>query len=121
MNDLAKLYIYSGEKKGDQGYQMLQQVVSQGTGMTAARAQYLQGEYFYRKGDLLEAARRFLTSGSTGAADSDFAASAVYRAAEMMKLAQRQDQVQALVKRLGDNFPSSPWTAKAQKLMEPAQ
>jgi len=119
MNDLAKLYIYSGEKKVDDGYQMLQQVASQGTGMTAARAQYLQGEYFYRKGDLLEAARRFLTSASTGASDSDFAASAVYRAAEMMKLAQRQDQVQGLVKRLGDNFPSSPWTAKAQKLMEP--
>jgi hypothetical protein len=26
--------------------------------------------------------------------------------------------VQALAKRLSDNFPSSPWTAKAKTLME---
>ncbi len=116
--DLARLYVYSGQAKVDQGYQMLQQVVSQTSGVTAARAQYLEGEYFYRKGDLLEAARRFLTAASTGASDRDFAASSVYRAAEMMKLAQRPDEVQALVKRLNDNFPSSPWTTKAQKLME---
>ncbi|MGO9410372.1 MAG: tetratricopeptide repeat protein [Spirochaetia bacterium] len=116
--DLAQLYIYSGDKKVDQGYQMLQQVVSQGSGMVAARAQYLEGEYFYRKSDLMEAAKRYVAAAATGAADADFSASALYRAAEMMKLGERPDQVQALVKRMTDSFPSSPWTAKARKLQE---
>ena len=120
-NDLARLYVFSGQGKEDQGYQLLQQVASKGTGATAGRAQYLEGEYFYRKGDLLEAARRFLLAAATGAVDPDFSASSVFRAAEMMKLAQRQDQVQALVKRLADNFPSSPWTVKARKLLEQAK
>ncbi len=116
--DLARLYIYSGDKKVDQGYQMLQQVASQGNGVVAAKAQYLQGEYFYRKGDLMEGAKRFVTAAATGAADADFSASALYRAAEMMKLGERPDQVQALVKKMTDSFPASPWTARARKLQE---
>ncbi|MGA2765470.1 MAG: tetratricopeptide repeat protein [Spirochaetia bacterium] len=116
--DLAKLYIYSGEKKVDQGYQMLQQVAAQGSGMTSARAVYLEGEYFYRKSDLLEAAKRFVAAAEAGASDADFSASALYRAAEMMKLGQRPDQVQVIVKKMSDNIPSSPWTARARKLQE---
>ncbi|MGA2614003.1 MAG: tetratricopeptide repeat protein [Spirochaetia bacterium] len=116
--DLARLYIYSGEKKADQGYQMLQQVAAQGNGMVAARAQYLEGEYFYRKSDLMEAAKRFVAAAAAGTADSDFSASALYRAAEMMKLGERPDQVQALAKKLTDSFPSSPWAAKVRKLLE---
>ena len=97
---------------------MLVQVAAQGNGAVAARAQYLQGEYFYRKNDLLEAAKRYVAAAGTGAADPDFSASALYRAAEMMKLGQRADEVQTLVKKMTDSFPSSPWTAKAQKLLE---
>jgi hypothetical protein len=66
----------------------------------------------------MEAAKRFVAAAGTGAADPDFSASALYRAAEMMKLGQRPDQVQALVTKIADSFPSSPWTAKAQKLLE---
>jgi TolA-binding protein len=116
--DLAQLYIYSGDGKVDQGYQMLQQVVSQGSGPLTARALYLEGEYFYRKSDLMEAARKFVDAAGAGAADPDFSASALYRAAVMMKLGQRPDQVQSLVKKLTDSFPASPWTAKARKLLE---
>jgi len=116
--DLARMYIYSGEKKVDQGYQMLQEVATQGSGAIAAQAQYLEGEYFYRKSDLMEAAKRFVAAAATGAADQDFSASALYRAAEMMKLGDRPDQVQTLVKKMTDSYPSSPWTAKARKLLE---
>jgi TolA-binding protein len=116
--DLAQLYIYSGDGKVDQGYQMLQQVASQGSGALAARALFLQGEYFYRKSDLMEAAKRFVAAAGTSGAEPDFAASALYRAAVMMKLGARPDQVQSLVKKLTDTFPASPWTAKARKLLE---
>jgi TolA-binding protein len=122
--DLAQLYVYSGGAKDDQGYQMLQQVAAQGRGAVLARARYLQGEYFYRKNDLMEAAKRFVAAaaasaaaGST-AADQDFSASALYRAAEMMKLGGRPDEVQTLVKKMTDSYPSSPWTEKARKLLE---
>lgn len=116
--ELARLYILSGEKKVEQGYQMLQPIIAGSDPAAASRAQYLAGEYFYRKGDLGEASKRFLAAAAKGASDSDFSASSIYRAAEMMKLAGRQDDVQALAKRLADNFPASPWTAKARKLME---
>jgi hypothetical protein len=42
----------------------------------------------------------------------------MFRAAEMMKLGRRQEEVQALTKRLSDNIPSSTWTEKARKLLE---
>jgi len=116
--DLARLYIYSGDGKVEEGYQMLQQVAAQASGAMAANAQYLEGEYFYRRSDLMEAAKRFVAAAATGAGDQDFSASALYRAAEMMKLGERPDQVQALVKKMTDSFPSSPWTVKARKLLE---
>jgi TolA-binding protein len=118
MTDLARLYIFSGEKKVDEGYQMLQQVSAQASGNVAAKAEYLQGEYFYRRSDLMEAAKRFVAASATGAAEPDFSASALYRAAEMMKLGERLDEVQTLVKKMTDDFPSSPWTARARKLLE---
>ena len=116
--DLARLYIFSGDNKADQGYQMLQQIAAQGGGIESAKAQYLEGEYFYRKSDLMEAAKRFITAAANGAADPDFSDSALYRAAEMMKLGERPDQVQALVTKMTSSFPSSPWTTKARKLLE---
>jgi TolA-binding protein len=116
--DLARLYIYSGENKADQGYQMLQQVSTQASGTVAAKALYLEGEYFYRKSDLMEAANRFVAAAGAGAANADFSASSLYRAAEMMKLGERLDQVKVLVAKMSDSFPSSLWTAKAQKLLE---
>jgi hypothetical protein len=36
----------------------------------------------------------------------------------MMAIARRPDDLAALVKRLSDNFSSSPWTAKARALQE---
>jgi TolA-binding protein len=116
--ELARMYILSGEKKVDEGYRMVQGLVSSQDPATASMALSLAGEYFYRKGDLVEASRRFVSAASKAASDAEFAASSLYRAAEMMKLAKRQDEVQAIVKRLTDNFPSSPWTAKARGLME---
>ncbi len=62
-----------------------------------------------------------LLAAASGASDAELSASAIYRAAEMMKLAGKKDDVQALVKRLSSSFPSSPWTAKAVKLLEAAK
>jgi TolA-binding protein len=118
MLELARMYILSGDTKVEDGYRMLASIVSSGDPATVYQARLLEGEYFYRKGDLLEASKRFLAAAVAGKSDPERAASAIYRAAEMMKMAGRPDEVKALVKRLQDSFPSSPWSAKGKSLLE---
>ncbi len=119
--ELARLYIYRGDSKAESGYQMLLPVVKEGDPRGAPQAQMLIGEYFYRKGDLAEAARQFLAAALIPGAEGQAAASAIYRAAEMMQLAKRPDEVAALVTRLEKGFPDSPWTVKARQLQGAAQ
>jgi TolA-binding protein len=113
---LARLYIYSGDKRADTGYKMLLPLLKDPDPASAAAAQALVGEYFYRKADLAEAARQFLAVAVIPKVDPDAAAAAIYRAAEMMQLAKRPDDVAALLKRLLAGFPDSPWTVKARTL-----
>jgi TolA-binding protein len=121
MIELARLFIFSGEKKAESGYRSLLSVIGEKEPESAARGLFLVGEYFYRKGDLAEAARQFLNAAVTTKTDPQLAASALYRAAEMMKLAKRPDDVEAIVKRLEDRFPGSEWTAKTRLLTETPQ
>jgi TolA-binding protein len=119
--ELARLYIYSGEKRAETGYRSLLAVIAEGEPESSARALFLLGEYLYRKGDLQGAARQFLSAAVTMKNDPSFTASALFRATEMMHLAKRPDEVDALVKRLEDGFPGSEWTAKAKNLREADQ
>jgi TolA-binding protein len=114
--ELARLYVLSGEKKVEDGYQLALRVIAEKDPLPASRALAVAAEYWYRKGDLLEAARKFLEAAATGAADAELAASSIYRAAEMMRLAERPEDVRELVRRLEQTFPASPWTARARKL-----
>ncbi len=114
--ELARLYVLSGEKKVEDGYQLALQVASEKDPLPASRALAVAAEYWYRKGNLLEAARKFLEAAATGASDAELAASSIYRAAEMMRLAERPEDVRELVRRLEDKFPASPWTVRARKL-----
>jgi TolA-binding protein len=119
--DLARLYIYGGDRRADTGYRMLLPVVKEGDPQGAPQAQMLIGEYVYRKGDLAEAARQFLAAAVIPRADPGTAASAIYRAAEMMQMAKRPDDLAGLVKRLEAGFPDSEWTVKARLLQGGAQ
>lgn len=125
--ELARLSIFSGESRAQTGRQLLQQVIREGEPETTARAQVLLGEYSYRQGDLAEASRQFLaaavTAGGASLGDkgAEIAASSIYRAAEMMKLAGKPEEVAALVQRLTEKFPASPWTARARSLREARQ
>jgi TolA-binding protein len=114
--ELARLYIYGGDTRADAGYRLLLPVIKEGDPQGAPQAQVLAGEYFYRKGDLIEAARQFVATALIARVDPKAAAAALYRAAEMMQLAKRPDEVAALVKRLESGFPDSEWTAKARIL-----
>jgi TolA-binding protein len=119
--DLARLYIYSGDRRAEAGYRLLLPVIREGDPAGAPQAQVLLGEYFYRKGDLAEAARQFLAAAVIPKIDAKVAAAAIYRSAEMMQLAKKPDEVAALVKRLEAGFPNSEWTVKARLLQGGAQ
>jgi tetratricopeptide (TPR) repeat protein len=114
--ELARLYVLSGEKKVEDGYRLALQVAAEKDPLPASRALAVAAEYWYRKGDLPEAARKFLEAAATGASDAELASSSIYRAAEMMRLAGRPEDVRELVRRLEERFPASPWTARARKL-----
>jgi TolA-binding protein len=115
--DLARLYVYSGDKRADTGPALLQPMIAEGTPQFAPQAQILLGEYYYRKGNLTEAARQLIAAAVIPKADPSVAASALYRAAEMMQLAKKPDEVAAIVKRLEAGFPGSEWTVKARLLV----
>ncbi len=116
MIELARMYVM-GEKKMDFAYEMLKEVVAKGEAETSAKAKYLIGEYFYRKGELVKAGKEFLDAAFTDPNNRDLMAASIYRAAVMMKLAKKYGDLQALVKRLVDNFPNTQWAVSGKKLL----
>jgi tetratricopeptide (TPR) repeat protein len=118
MLELAQLYIYEGSERRELALPMLDAVTLKQEPASAARAQYLLGEYYYRKGELAGASQAFLTAAALNPADADGTASALYRAAEMLSLAGRTADVREVVARLERYFPGSLWTAEARKLLE---
>jgi TolA-binding protein len=118
MIELSRLYIYEGSKRIDLAYEMLLAVIEKQDPETAARAQFLAGEYFYRKSDLARAAEEFLRVPLLDPGDNDLIAAAIFRGAEMMQLAGRPGDARALVERLRQYFPDSQWTEEGAALLE---
>jgi TolA-binding protein len=118
MIELAQLYIYEGQSRLELALPMLQAVVDRQDPPTAAWAQYLIGEYHFRKGNTAQAAQEFLKAASANPQDADRTAASLLRAAEMMKLAGRSRDVRELVGRLEQYFPGSQWTAEGRRLLE---
>ena len=118
MLELAQLYIYEGSSRLELALPMLDAVTLKQEPASAARAQYLLGEYYYRKGELAGASQAFLGAAAMNPADADGTAAAIYRAAEMASLAGRAADVRELSARLERFFPGSQWTAEARKLLE---
>lgn len=118
MIELSRLYIYEGSRRMDLALEMLQKVVDRAEPVTASQAQFLIGEYYYRKSDPVRAAREFLKAGYLNPDDPDQLAASIYRAAEMMYLAGNMTDVRELVGRLEQHFAGSQWTEEAKKLLE---
>jgi len=115
---LSRLYIFGDGGKLDAAYQMLGEVIVDSDAETASEAQYLLGEYYFRKDDIVRAANEFLKAAFVNPEDRDLTAASIYRAAEMMKLAGKSADVQALVDRLSESFPDSQWAEQGRKLLE---
>ena len=123
MIELARIYIYKSGSKQNLAPSILEDVITKQDGDTesAAKAQYLMGEYFYRKNDLRQAAAEFLEVVLLDPPDRDLIAQALYRAAEMTYLAGSEREAEALVDRIEETFPSSQWVEEGRKLLRGEQ
>ncbi len=120
MIELARIYIME-ENKMELAYRLLQEVIAKDDKETKSKAMYLLGEYYYRKNELIEAGNTFLKAAFINPEDRDLMAVSIYRAAVMMKLARKYDDMRELVKRLEENFPSTQWAEDGKKLLEGIQ
>ncbi|MBN2739224.1 MAG: tetratricopeptide repeat protein [Spirochaetales bacterium] len=118
--DLVQLYLYDEDlNKADKALKLIQDVVSHSEDkINMAQAQYFLGEYYFRKDDYIKAGNQFLQAALTNPANRDLMALSLYKAAEMMKLANKPNDVRVLVDRLEKNFPASQWLIEGKKLLE---
>jgi len=118
--ELARIYIFKSGSKQNLAPPLLDELIAKADEdpETAAQAQYLFGEYYYRKNDLRRAANEFLAAIEINPDDRDLAAQSLYRAAEMAKLAGNLSEARELVRRIESTFPSSQWVEAGKKLIE---
>ncbi len=121
--ELSRIYLYKGDAKQDLALTMLQSVVEKkGEDISsAAGAQYLIGEYYFRKDDIAKAGQEFIAAAALNPDDKDLMAMSMYRAAEMAKLSGNISEAGRMVNRIEINFPQSQWAAEGRKLMEGAE
>jgi TolA-binding protein len=120
---LAKLYLYEQEAgKQDLAYTLLNQVVEKMEDPdTASRAQFLIAEYYSLKENYIKAGNEFLKAALINPENKDLMAFSIFKAAEMMKLAGKPQEVRDLVERLQKNFPQSQWAEEGKRLLEGLQ
>jgi TolA-binding protein len=121
MVEYARLILFESEPRLELAYELLSEVIATDDRERAAEAQFLLGEYYYRKGDLNQAAEEFLSAAVVNPSDRDLTAASLFRSAEMMGLAGRRQDVEALVERLEKNFPDSQWVTEGKKLLKEAE
>ena len=115
MLELARLYIYDESGKLGLAREVLMTLLDAGD----RRAHFLLGEYYERMDNPEQAAGAFLEAAVAGTGDgSTDTATALYRAAVAMDMAGHKSDVRAIVQRLENNFPGSPWTDRARELLE---
>lgn len=118
MVELSRLYILEGVGDVDVALIMLTQVVESHEPASAAAAQLLIGEYYAKEGDRTKAAEEFVKTLDEKPPGQDLAPRALYRAAEMMKLEKRSDDVIRIIRKLQEEFPDTGWAEDANKLLE---
>ncbi len=118
--ELARILLYQGGSSREEAKLLLEEILfyQEEDPAMAARAQYYMGEYHQRRGQLEQAGRVFLEAATMNPDDRDLMAMAVFRAAEVAH--QRGDRrgVEALVKRLIDNFPQTTWADEGSRLLQ---
>ncbi|MFP4362594.1 MAG: tetratricopeptide repeat protein [Spirochaetia bacterium] len=120
MIELARLYIFESGNQQDLALSMLEDIISyqEEDPDAAARAQFLIGEYYYRQSELVTAGNQFLRAAIMNPQDRDLMAMSLYRAAEMMMLADNTREANELVERLISSFPDSQWAEEGRALLD---
>ena len=117
MIELADHYLSKDGQKIDLAFQMMSEVVRVEDTLTAAHAQLLIGDYYYRKGDPAKAAQEYLNVVLQSPKD-ELVAAALLRAAEMAVLLGKRSDAQELIERLEQRYPESEWAEEGRKLLK---
>ena len=117
--ELARILLFKGGDSREEAKLLLGEVLFfKGQDLPrAARAQFYLGEYYQRRGDLDAAGEAFLEAASMNPQDRDLMAMSIFRAAEIAGTQGKRLVVEALVKRLTENFPRSSWAEAGQNLL----
>jgi TolA-binding protein len=118
MIEYVRLMLGAGGTQLDSVEPMLKKILAVDDKSTAMEAQFLLGEYVFRRGDLIRAGNEFLKAALIDPGNKDLAAFSLFRAAEMMAWSGMTKEVEELVDRLSKNFPSSQWVTEGKKLIE---
>ena len=117
MIELARLYLLERDQ-ADRAFQLLNRVMRHADPATTQEAGILLGEYYYRAGEIERAGRAFVNAAVAHPENRELMARALFRAAQMMKLAGKHNELRELVERLERNFPGTRWSNHAAGLLE---
>ena len=121
MVELASLYILDNLGDVEEARDILTKVIEKGEVATFSRAQYLLGEYYFRKRDYQKAYDAFVKAADKPSPEPGLAPRTLYRAAEMMRLLDRPDMVRSLVERIKREYPDSEWVREGENLLKGIQ
>jgi TolA-binding protein len=122
--ELAGIYLGSftseSDELRDRALSLLRSVVERKDedAQSAARAQYLLGEYHRREGDHADAARAYAQAAVTARGDEDLSARSMYMAAESALEAGDRAGAARMVSTLESEFPDSEWAAEGRRLID---
>jgi TolA-binding protein len=121
--ELAQLYIIEDQQQTLSSSLLVEKVKAvaaktEEDPSAAAQAEYLLGEYYAENAEYARAANTFINAASIHPEDKDLITLSLYRGLETLKRIGRNDEAIKLLERLQDNFPDSPWTLQAERLLE---
>ncbi|TFG59512.1 MAG: tetratricopeptide repeat protein, partial [Spirochaetales bacterium] len=119
MLSLARYYLAQGPSGLESALGVLTRIVEreQSDTVSSAKARYLLGEYYFRKGELKQAAAEFFTAAGTNPADADLSASALYRAAEILLDAGYRTDAADIIGIISAKYPGTVWEAEGSRLL----
>lgn len=117
--ELAKMYLYRHSAEEERARRMLETLIDEAPDSgSGVRALYYLGEYYMKRGEWAQAARKYFDAALSQSGDRDFTARCMYRAAESAARAGDTTGARRMIGRLESEFPDSQWVREGSKLLQ---
>jgi TolA-binding protein len=116
--ELARIYLYQYMERNESAYDLIKELIKiEDDPSITAKAWYLQGEYFRKKGEPGMAAESYVRAALTGAGDDDLVARSLFRAAQSAMEAGDTETARRMVQKLRADFPHTQWVLEGENLL----